>query len=102
MAIMMILEWEGVSPEQYARVNETMGIHSDADVPEGLISHVAAIDDDGELTIIDLWESEQALGGFFETRLGPALDRGGHPAVAAADSPRAQTDSTAPRPRATC
>jgi heme-degrading monooxygenase HmoA len=79
MAIMMILEWEGVSPEQYARVNETMGIHSDADVPEGLISHVAAIDDDGELTIVDLWESEQALGGFFETRLGPALAEAGIP-----------------------
>jgi heme-degrading monooxygenase HmoA len=73
MAIMMILEWEGVSTDQYARVNEAMGIHSDADAPEGLISHVAAIDDDGEMTIVDLWESEQALGRFVETRLGPAL-----------------------------
>ena len=30
MAIMMILDWEGVSAEQYARVNDTMGIHADA------------------------------------------------------------------------
>ena len=79
MAIMMILDWEGVTPEQYARVNDTMGIHSDADVPDGLISHVAAIDEDGEMTIVDLWESEQALGQFVETRLGPALAEAGIP-----------------------
>ncbi len=79
MPVMMILDWEGVSPEQYARVNDTMGIHSDADVPEGLISHVAAIDDKGELTIVDLWESEQALGRFVETQLGPALAEAGIP-----------------------
>jgi hypothetical protein len=76
---MMILDWEGVSPDQYARVNDTMGIRSDADAPDGLISHVAAIDDDGDMTIVDLWESEQALGQFFETRLGPALAEVGIP-----------------------
>jgi hypothetical protein len=79
MAIMMILEWEGVSPEQYARVNETMGIASDADAPDGLISHAAAIDEDGEMVIVDLWESEQALGSFVENRLGPALAEAGIP-----------------------
>ena len=73
MAIMMILEWEGVSPDQYERVNQSMGIVSDADAPDGLISHVAAIDERGELVIVDLWESEQALGSFVEKRLGPAL-----------------------------
>lgn len=56
-----------------------MGIHADADAPDGLISHVAAIDDRGELTIVDLWESEQQLGQFVETRLGPALDQAGIP-----------------------
>lgn len=79
MAIMMILEWEGVSSDQYARVNDTMGIHSDADAPEGLISHIAAIDEDGEMTIVDLWDSEQALGQFVERRLGPALAEVGIP-----------------------
>jgi hypothetical protein len=79
MAIMMILEWEGVTPDQYARVNDTMGIRGDADAPEGLISHVAAIDADGGMTIVDLWASEQALGEFVETRLGPALAEVGIP-----------------------
>src|SRR2546428_3814346 len=76
---MMILEWEGVSPDQYERVNQSMGIVSDADAPDGLISHVAAIDERGELVIVDLWESEQALGSFVEKRLGPALAEAGIP-----------------------
>ena len=46
---------------------------------DGLISHVAAIDEDGELTIVDLRESEQALGRFVETRLSPALAEVGIP-----------------------
>lgn len=79
MAIMMILDWEGVTPEQYAKINDVMGIHSDADAPDGLISHAVGIDDGGELTIVDLWESEQQLGQFVETRLGPALAQAGIP-----------------------
>jgi heme-degrading monooxygenase HmoA len=79
MAILMILEWEGVSPQEYEQVNEEMGIRSDADAPEGLIEHVAALTDEGELVIADLWESEQALGTFFESRLAPAIRKLGLP-----------------------
>jgi heme-degrading monooxygenase HmoA len=79
MAMLMILEWRGVTTEDYARVNETIGIGGDADAPEGLIEHVAALTDDDELVIVDLWESEQALGTFFESRLGPAVKRLGLP-----------------------
>lgn len=73
MAILMILEWEGVTTQQYEQVNEEMGIRGDADAPDGLIEHVAALTDDNELVIADLWESEQQLGAFVETRLGPAI-----------------------------
>jgi heme-degrading monooxygenase HmoA len=79
VAIMMILEWEGVSPDQYEQVNEAVGVVSEADMPDGLISHVAAIDERGEMVIVDLWESEQALGSFVEKRLGPALAELGIP-----------------------
>jgi hypothetical protein len=73
MAILMILEWQGVTTDDYERVNEAMGINGDADAPQGLIEHVAALTDDGELVIVDLWENEQELGTFVETRLGPAI-----------------------------
>ena len=73
MAILMILDWHGVGPADYDRVNDAIGIHSDADAPEGLISHTAAVTDQGDLIVADLWESEEALGRFAETRLMPAL-----------------------------
>jgi hypothetical protein len=73
MAVLMILEWQDVTTEDYERVNETIGIRSDADAPEGLIEHVAALTDDDELVIVDLWESDEALGRFVETRLAPAI-----------------------------
>jgi heme-degrading monooxygenase HmoA len=75
MAVLMIFEAEGATSEQYAQLNEELGIRSDADAPEGLIEHVAALTDDDQLVVVDLWESEQALGRFFESRLGPALHK---------------------------
>jgi hypothetical protein len=73
MAVMMILEWQGVSADDYARLNDTLGIHGDADAPPGLVEHVAALTDDDELVICDVWESDEALGSFFDERLGPAI-----------------------------
>ena len=75
MAILMILEWQGVTTDDYARVHDTIGIRSDSDAPPGLIEHICALTDDDELVIVDLWESEQALGTFIETRLGPAIQQ---------------------------
>jgi hypothetical protein len=75
MAILMILEWQGVTTDDYERVNETIGIRSDADAPDGLIEHICALTDDDELVIADLWENEQKLGTFIETRLGPAIQQ---------------------------
>jgi heme-degrading monooxygenase HmoA len=79
MAVMMILDWHGVTTDDYDRVNEAMGIGSDADAPEGLINHVAALDEDGELAVVDVWESEEALGRFVESRLGPTIKQLGLP-----------------------
>lgn len=77
MAILMLLDWQGVTADDYARVNDLMGIHSDADAPEGLLVHNAAIDDSGDFVVADVWESEAALGRFVETRLMPAVQQAG-------------------------
>ena len=77
MAILMILDWPGVTTDDYARVNDLMGIHSDADAPDGLLVHAAAIDDSGNFIVADVWESEEALGRFVETRLMPAVQQAG-------------------------
>jgi heme-degrading monooxygenase HmoA len=75
MAILMLLDWHGVTAEDYDRVNETIGLRGDADAPDGLIEHVAALTEDDELVIVDLWEDEEKFGEFVETRLGPALEQ---------------------------
>jgi hypothetical protein len=79
MAIVMVFEVSGVTTEQYDRVNELMGVSGD-NPPDGLIGHVCATTDDG-LFITDVWESQEALDTFFQTRLGGALKDAGVPEV---------------------
>jgi heme-degrading monooxygenase HmoA len=78
MSVLMLLEVPGGTLEQYDRVNEIMGIHGDEDAPEGLVHHSAGSDGDS-LVVADLWESEEALGRFFDTKLGAALAEAGIP-----------------------
>jgi hypothetical protein len=80
MAVIMSFEVPGGTVEQYERTNEILGIQSDADAPEGLVSHVCGVSDDGIL-IVDVWDSEESLNRFFEERLGAALNEAGVPQV---------------------
>jgi len=77
MAIMMILDWQDVTTDQYDRVNEVLGFRSDADAPDGLIEHTAAVNEDGSLVIVDLWESPEQLEAFVGERLMPAIEEVG-------------------------
>ena len=78
MPILMTLQSLGATAEQYDRVNEILGLHSDDNAPDGLIQHVCGVIDDGIL-IFDLWESEEKLNGFFATSLGAAMHEAGFP-----------------------
>ena len=76
MAVLMLIEAQGATKEDYDRTNEAMGIRGDDDAPDGLIHHTAAFE--GEtLVVADLWESEDKLGQFVEQRLRPALEESG-------------------------
>lgn len=72
MSIVMVLEVPGATSEQYDEVNRTIGVYGAADAPEGLISHVCAVTDEG-LLICDVWRSEEELEAFVESKVGPAL-----------------------------
>lgn len=76
MSVLMVMEIPGATTAQYDRVNEIMGIHSDADEPDALLQHVAA-SDGSSLVVVDVWESEEELGKFFGERLGAALAEAG-------------------------
>jgi hypothetical protein len=65
MAILATAEIPGGTHEMYDGVNELMGITAD-NPPPGLIHHVA-VDVDGGMKIIDVWESADAFTGFIES-----------------------------------
>src|SRR5438105_1751898 len=77
MAVLMIAEMKGATPELYEQVNQSMGVDSDH-LPDGLIQHVAGRTDDG-LLAVDVWDSEESFARFAEERLGPALQELGVP-----------------------
>jgi heme-degrading monooxygenase HmoA len=76
MSVLMVMEIPGGTTAEYDRVNEIMGMHSDADEPDALLQHVAA-SDGSSLVVVDVWESEEEMGKFFQERLGAALAEAG-------------------------
>jgi hypothetical protein len=77
MAVLMIAEMHGATPELYEQVNSKMGVDKDH-LPDGLIQHLAGKADDG-LVAVDVWDSEDSFKRFAEERLGPALRELGVP-----------------------
>jgi hypothetical protein len=74
--LFVTFEAPGMTIEQYDRVMEVLEMRTDDDMPDGAASHVAGSTGDGILAV-DVWESEEALGGFVETRLKSALREAG-------------------------
>ena len=77
MPILMILDVEGGTAEQYDRADALLGTTAE-NAPPGLISHAAAITDSG-LLVADVWESAEDLQRFFEEKLGAAIAQSGVP-----------------------
>ena len=66
MAILMRMDWKGVTPEQYERVREL--VQWETNQPPGGLSHVAAFDVDG-LHVNDTWSSAAEFDAFVADRL---------------------------------
>ena len=70
MAVIMELEFDGFTADQYDTVNKALD--NESNPPEGLIAHSARLDGD-TFRVLDIWESEQAFENFVESRLGPTM-----------------------------
>ena len=82
MSDALILEFKGVTAEQYGAVNTTLGIDpktGEGDWPAGLLSHTGAIGAGGDLVVFEVWDSQESQGAFMASRLGPALGQAGLP-----------------------
>lgn len=79
MAEGLILEFDGLSVEDYRRVNELLGIDMESgagDWPAGMVTHVGGAKDGGWV-VFELWASRADQERFLEERLGPALAQAG-------------------------
>jgi hypothetical protein len=70
MPFVYVQENTPVDVETYDKVNEAMGVQDNP--PEGMIIHTASRTDAG-MTIVDVWESQEAMDRFRDERLMPAI-----------------------------
>ena len=70
MAVVMLMEWPGVTPEQYEEARRRVGWETDA--PPGGIFHVARFED-GVLHVVDVWETAEDFDRFARERLMPVV-----------------------------
>jgi hypothetical protein len=74
MAVMMIMQWNDVTLEQYDRAREV--VNWEGDVPPGALFHVAAYDGKA-MRITDVWESGEQFQQFVVQRLTPGVQQVG-------------------------
>jgi hypothetical protein len=80
MSEALILEFDGVTAEQYDEINSALGIDMDTgegNWPSGLLSHTGC---SGErFVVFEVWDSRGSQEAFMGSRLGPALGKVGVP-----------------------
>jgi hypothetical protein len=69
--VIVFIESEGFSPDDYDRVTAEMPAHAGDGSGHPAVSHVAAVSDDG-MVFVDVWDSPESVGGFFEEQVNPA------------------------------
>jgi hypothetical protein len=74
MSTVMLMEWSGLTQDQYNQVMRTLDL--DNKPPAGAIFHVAGFTS-GTLHVLDIWESQQAFEKFQKERLGSAVQKAG-------------------------
>jgi len=80
MADLLVLEFaSGVGPEQYAAVNEQLGLGDGAEGwPEHMSYHVAG-ESGGKFVVVEVWDSQADEEEFLHNRLMPAFQAVGVP-----------------------
>jgi hypothetical protein len=76
MAIGMVMNFPGVTQEQYDAVLEQLNLGGR--MPPGGISHAAG-PIEGGWRVVDVWESQEAFDIFFRERLQQAMQNAGMP-----------------------
>jgi hypothetical protein len=70
MAVAVVLEFEGATPDQYDQVIERMGFAPGGAGAPGSLFHWVTATDDG-IRVTDVWESREQFEKFAEEQIGP-------------------------------
>src|SRR5664279_5653151 len=85
MSEALILEFQGVTADQYQAVNKLLGLDSatgEGNSPAGLLSHTGATTAGGDLLVFELWDSQASQAAFMGGALGAAIGQAGLPGPA--------------------
>jgi hypothetical protein len=67
----IVIQQVAATEKQYRDVNDAMDTRGNP--PAGLILHTGGPLENGELRVVDIWESGEAFQAFASQRLGPAI-----------------------------
>jgi hypothetical protein len=77
MAILAIFHAVGATADMYQALRREVAWETQH--PVGGMFHAAAVDEQGDVRVADVWESAEALQAFVEQRLMPAMIKLGVP-----------------------
>jgi hypothetical protein len=72
MAVLMLMNWPGVSKQQNEAVMKELDL--DRNLPDGGLFHVAGVATDG-IRVTDVWDSADKFQRFADTRIMPAVEK---------------------------
>ena len=75
MAVGCYMEFTGGTQEQYDKACNILGLDTtDAEWPDGIISHVAGPSGNGNWCVVDQWQSRAHFDRFFDSKLKNAIE----------------------------
>jgi heme-degrading monooxygenase HmoA len=75
--VSMIADVDGLSPDMYDSMTAQMEQHLPHGPGHPAVQHIAAVKENGDLLVVDIWESPEAFGEFAQTVLAPAGQEAG-------------------------
>jgi hypothetical protein len=79
--VLVLIDMTGFTAELYDGIIARMPAHVGSGEGHPAVMHVAALEPDGHIRVVDLWDSEEAFGAFAQSQIGPAAGEGMPPIV---------------------
>jgi hypothetical protein len=70
--VLMIADVDGMTADMYDSMTAAMEVHQPEGAVHPAVHHIAAIEENGELIVIDIWPSPEAFGEFARDLIAPA------------------------------